>query len=366
MKFSILAILCTALLSLFACDGDDENRKPDFDRAALLAHYADHLIVPAYQGLQVEAGNLQVAWQSFAAEPTAERLQELQAAWGKTAIAWQSANAFNFGPAGEEGLRRGLVEEIGAWPVDVQTVDAAIAAGSAQLPNAERDARGIYTMEYLIFGENADTAALLASLQDPHRQAYLTAVLNDLVLRVGNVLSGWQSFRSSFVEDDGTSAGSSTSSLYNEFVRSFEAIKNFKVGLPAGKRASQTGPEPQLVEARYSGQSLPLMEHHLAAIYRIYKGWGLNGEDGPGFVQYLQAVPGGEELVTATEAQWEQVLNAYGMVPKDLPLEARIGSDGDPLVDQLHTELQKHIRFFKSDMSSLLGIAITFSSSDGD
>jgi hypothetical protein len=31
-----------------------------------------------------------------------------------------------------------------------------------------------------------------------------------------------------------------------------------------------------------------------------------------------------------------------------------------------HTELQKHTRFFKSDMSSLLGLAITFSSGDGD
>jgi uncharacterized protein len=37
-----------------------------------------------------------------------------------------------------------------------------------------------------------------------------------------------------------------------------------------------------------------------------------------------------------------------------------------PTVDALHTELQKHTRFFKSDMSSLLGIAITFSSGDGD
>ena len=41
--------------------------------------------------------------------------------------------------------------------------------------------------------------------------------------------------------------------------------------------------------------------------------------------------------------------------------------DNEPeTVEEFRLELQKHTRFFKSDMSSVLGIAITFSSGDGD
>jgi hypothetical protein len=70
-------------------------------------------------------------------------------------------------------------------------------------------------------------------------------------------------------------------------------------------------------------------------------------------------------LVTATEAQWLQVKIALSLVPSNLPL-SQLMQAGDLNVDALHTELQKQTRFFKSDMSSLLGIAVTFSSGDGD
>jgi len=35
-------------------------------------------------------------------------------------------------------------------------------------------------------------------------------------------------------------------------------------------------------------------------------------------------------------------------------------------IEALYHELQIHTRYFKSDMSSLLGITITYSSGDGD
>jgi hypothetical protein len=35
-------------------------------------------------------------------------------------------------------------------------------------------------------------------------------------------------------------------------------------------------------------------------------------------------------------------------------------------VDEVHTELLKLTRFYKSDLSSLIGIAVTYSSGDGD
>jgi predicted lipoprotein len=153
--------------------------------------------------------------------------------------------------------------------------------------------------------------------------------------------------------------------LYNEFVRSFENIKNYKVGLPAGKRPGQTMPEPLRTEAFYSGYSLEALKEHLNAIRHIYDGNTGGGAVTPGFKAYLNSVVGGPELISATEAQWLLVKVALDAVPVDKPL-SQLMQEEHLSIDALHTELQKHTRFFKSDLSSLLGIAITFSSSDGD
>jgi hypothetical protein len=46
-------------------------------------------------------------------------------------------------------------------------------------------------------------------------------------------------------------------------------------------------------------------------------------------------------------------------------MQSRIQTSPQALID-IHTELQKNTKNFKSEMSSLLGIAITYASGDGD
>ncbi|MFN3315759.1 MAG: hypothetical protein ACK40K_03035, partial [Raineya sp.] len=76
-------------------------------------------------------------------------------------------------------------------------------------------------------------------------------------------------------------------------------------------------------------------------------------------------VEGGTALITSTENQWAVVKNAFDAVPPTPRISEQI-VNSPAAFDKLHTELQRHTRFFKSDMSSILGIAITFSSGDGD
>ena len=363
MKYPSLGLLL--LLIFFSCGKDKGPKQPDFDRAAMLENYADQLIQPAYQQLNQEANALQVAWDAFVANPNTDQLLAMQAQWLKTALAWQSANAYNFGPAGEQGLLKSLVEEIGLFPVSVSKVEAYVAAGDVSLNNFDRDSRGLLAIEYLIYGTTSDPQEVLLDLQDAQRSAYLTAIIAHMRQRVSAVVSAWQTYRTDFVQNDGTDVGSSTSQLYNEFVRSFESVKNFKVAVPAGKRAGQTQAEPQLVEAFYSGQSLQLLKAHIEAIERIYYGTNAAGVDGPGFQEYLQKVEGGPALISATEAQWQAVKTALAQVPESPAFSVLIQNE-DPSIGVLFTELQKHTRFFKSDMSSLLGIAITYNSGDGD
>jgi uncharacterized protein len=356
--------LITLFALLAACNPSGNNQTDDFDRRAMLQHYADNLIRSAYAALQQEVAALGATQTAFNAAPTAPNLTALRTAWQKAFIAWQSANAFNFGPAGEEGVRKGLVEEIGTFPANREKIEQFVRDNDASFNNFNRDTRGFLAIEYLLF--DGSEASVLSALQgSTNRRAYLNAAIGHLQQQVGNVVSAWATYRDPFVANNGTDVGSATALLYNEFVRSYESAKNFKTGLPLGKRPGQTKPEPQLVEAFYSGQSLAALKAHLAAIEKIYYGRTPSGQDGPGFKEYLDKVTGGPELVRATEAQWLAVQNALNAVPTDQPLSALMAQN-HPAVEALHTELQKHTRFFKSDMSSLLGIAITFNSGDGD
>jgi predicted lipoprotein len=361
-KLKAFSIVCIFGFSMFATQCKDKSSGNDslFNRNQMLREYADQLIKPGFSEVLNKVGALKTAWIAFDATPDANNLSNLQTAWVTAYTAWQSANAFNFGPAAESGLKKGLVEEIGTFPVNTAKIEAYIANNDLSFNNFDRDTRGFIAAEFLIF--NTDNGTLAGSTQ---RRAYLNAVINHLQTQLETVVLAWADYYSTFIAADGTDSGSSTSMLYNEFVRSFEAIKNFKVGLPAGKRPGQTQAEPQLVEALYSGQSLAMLKAHIASIERIYLGKSLSGTDGLGLKDYLDKVVGGPTLVESSAVQWQKVLSALAAVPSDQPLSILM-QQNHPSIDVLHTELQKHTRFFKSDMSSLLGIAITFSSGDGD
>ncbi len=350
-------------LLLTGCGTEGEGT-PDFDREEMLLHYSANVIKPAFQGLQQEAENLDSQVGAFVDAPSAAALGSAKAAWLSAYAAWQSANAFNFGPAGEDGLRKGLIEEVGTWPVAVGKVENAITAADHSLSGFDRDARGFLAIEYLLFG-GGEAEVLQQYEGSSSRRAHLKALTADVLARVQDVNEAWEGYEAEFVSNNGTDAGSSTSRLYNEWVRSFESAKNFKVGLPAGKRPGQVQSEPQLVEAFYSATSLAQLKAHLQAIEDIYYGGGEGNRQGPSLKTYLDNVVGGTALIAESEAQWANVMAALEAVPEGQPFRELIAAE-DPTVEALHTELQRQTRFFKSDMSSLLGIAITFSSGDGD
>jgi predicted lipoprotein len=357
------------VLGLGACQKDNgDSNQTQFDRASMLANYADKLIIPAYKDVQTALEQMISTFDAFSNTPSLAQLEEAQTAWTNAYRAWMYANAYNVGPAAEQGLNKSLQEEIATFPASADKIDAALSAGQFNFSDFNRDARGFLTLEYLLFGglELDNQQVLDLFLNRPFRHNYLAGCAANIQSRLGQVLSAWENgYREEFLSRSGTDVGSSTSQLYNEFVKSFEANKNFKIELPLGKRPGQTQAEPQLVEAYYSGQSLEFLRNHLQAIEAIYFGRSKDGADGPGFRDYLERVTGGPELVSSTLAQWEQVQLALENIPDTEPLSELIRNE-HPSVEALRIELQKHTRFFKSDMSSLLGIAITFSSGDGD
>jgi predicted lipoprotein len=368
MKKGLFYIIISTLI-FTSCKRDKDIKNQDnFDREAMLKNYAEELIIPAYEELNLSIQGLLNSINSFESNITLQNLNNVKLEWQKTYSVWITANAFNIGPASEQGLNKSLNEEIATFPISESKIQSAVETGNLNFNDFNRDARGFLALEYILFnGPNTseDSVLNLFTIQT-NRTLFLKQCAQNIQTRVARVLSEWQTtYKNEFIARNGTDVGSSTSQLYNEFVKSFETIKNLKIELPLGKRPGQIQIEPKLVEAYYSGLSLDFLKIHIQNIERIYLGQNKNGQDGLGFKDYLETVTNGKELVVSTLKQWENVNNTLNKIPTNAPLSEIIRNNSEP-VEDLRIELQKHTRFFKSDMSSLLGIAITYSSGDGD
>jgi predicted lipoprotein len=353
--------------------GPNEDDKK-FDRAVFLRETATNLIVPAYRDTRERIAALQSATERFAASPENQTLQEARQAWILAYTTWLRAAPFDFGPA--ESPFGTLRENIAVFPINPRLTEQFIAESRTDLNNFNRDTRGLLGIEYLLFAANVQETIRLFTADEnaAKRRAYLAAIMNDVKKRVDATAEPWlragdASFVEEFARNNGTSVGTSTSMLFNEFVKSYEALKNFKIGVPFGFRAGQTVAAPQNIEAPYSQMSLEFMRIHLQIIEDVWAGKTTTATGGTldftGFEEYLASVQGGAELITATKNQLTQLKTALENVPTT-PTLSELITQNHPSLRVLHDEAQKMTRFFKSDMSSLLGISITFSSGDGD
>ncbi|MEL6864571.1 MAG: imelysin family protein [Bacteroidota bacterium] len=353
-----------ALLGLYSCDDDNGNSvvdNNDFDRAAMLESAASKLIIPNFQSLQSSVNELSSAANAFVQTTTEENLTALKAAWVKSVMDHQHCSAFGFGPA--ELLLGPYAEVLGVFPVSESKVEENILNPDFDLPNSfDKDVRGFYAVEYLIYGNGKSSSEVVASF-DQNRKDYLLLILDELKSTFDRVVSEWNSsYLQEFIDSDGTAAGSSISLYYNEFVKDYENLKNFKLELPAGLTADQEGPDGTLVEAFYSGISRDLVVEHFENSKNIWLGLSRSGEEIIGFDAYLESVVGGPELVTQTKEAITQIDNAIASLP-----QGRLSDNaGSNEVKVLRDELQDNTANFKSSLSSLLGISITFNSGDGD
>ncbi len=359
---SPLLLLAMAFFILVSCDDDNDNvSNSGFDRAALLESTATNLIIPNFESLQASVNDLAMASDLFVQNTTEENLIALRTAWVEAAIDHQHCSAFGFGPG--ELLLGPYAEVLGVFPVNEQKVEQNMLNPDFDLPNSfDRDIRGFYTVEYLIYGKDISNEELIAGF-DQNRKDYLLLIVTELKTTFDQIVNEWNStYLQEFINSDGTSAGSSISQYYNEFVKDYEILKNFKVELPGGLSAGQTGPDGSLVEAYYSGISSTLIEQQFENSKNIWFGRSRTSDQLIGFEAYLESVVGGPDLIAVTKDAITRIDNTIAALPQE-PLSQNVG---DPQIKVLRDELQSNTANFKSSMSSLLGISITFNSGDGD
>lgn len=361
----IIWILLTVII-LPSCGSDNAPLPDSYDRSAMLTQLADRMIIPGYDSTRTALSDMRADWERAEQDGTISdsEAETLRSQFQNVLRRWQGVVSFNFGPA--EGDLGTLTQELATFPCDTVLVERRISEGDTTTSNFRRDGRGFSALDYLLFARTtSQIAATLSGDDGSRRRSYLRAVLRRADNDLTAVANEWKSsYRTLFVNRNGTDAGSSVSLLLNELNKSFELLKNYKLGLPLGLRAGQQTAEPTKIEAFYSGLSFELLRLHFQSIREIWSGHLSDDAQITTFRDYLRSVVNGPRLVDETEVQIARIDAAFLTISQSR-MDELIRSNPQALI-LLHTELQKLTRFIKSEMSSLLGISITYSSGDGD
>ncbi len=363
----ILTVSGSLLLTSCGDDGDGSPGDGDtdtFDRGAMLAHWADNIIVPAYQSYQQDLSALVSSSETFAETPDAVNLATLQSNWEQAYLSWQRVSMFEIGKAEELVLR----SFTNIYPADTSGILDNIASGSYNLQLASKhDEQGFPAIEYLLFAKSP-SETVDAFTGNSARGQYLLDLTKRMQSLTSEVVDDWQGgYRDSFVADDGSSGTSSVNKLVNDYIFYYEkALRAGKIGIPAGVFSSS--PLAHTVEARYSGElAKPFFLEALDATQDFFNGANHGGtSSGPSlraYLDHLNTIKEGEDLGTLIDDQFQSArLVANGLADN---FYGQVQADHSAML-ALYDELQKNVVFLKVDMLQALNINVDFVDADGD
>lgn len=364
-------ITLAALLFSFSCkkkQNKEEDNAPDFDKAAMLSNIGNNIILTNYQSFNDKVNTLNSAIGTFTTSPDSAGLFALRVLFIDTYVAWQKCSVFELGQA-ETELMRGALN---TFPVDTVQINTNISTGTYNLSSAENiDTKGFPAVEFLLYGPGDITVTLSKYSTAPdaaNRKDYLLAVVTEVKNKTNAVYSSWSAsggnYIASFISSQGLDIGSSTGNLVNQLNYDLELLKNIKIGIPSGVKSLGT-PYPEKTEAYYSGLSLQLAKENLQTIENVYLGKSASG-DGMGLDDYLdhlgaQNASGG--LNDAIKGKFVSAKAKLNAIPETLSQSVLTNSNA---VNEAYNELQQLVVLLKVDMTSALGVAITYQDNDGD
>ena len=370
MKKTLLLafLLLFSAVGIFSCQKDSgvdpAGTDATVDRKALLTQWADSLVKPGYQRFNDKLALLKTKTTAFTAAPTPATLLDARQAWQAAYLEWQKVELFEFGPAESVSLRN----HFNIYPADAAGINRNISTGSYDFEVATAiPQQGFPALDYLLNGVASGDAAIVQQYaSSANHRRYLTDVVAKMDQTFGTVYSQWTgSYRDTFVGNAGTDASSSLSRVINAYSLYFERyLRAGKVGIPAGTMSGVARPEK--IEAYYLKGTLPLQ---LATTAHATVQQFFNGRAGrPSLKSYLDALGAkdsrtGQSLTSIINTQFGVSFQQLSSLGPDLftTITAR---NADAVAS--YNEMQKAVRLIKVDMTSALGITVTYVDNDGD
>lgn len=377
MRINYLVAAGLLMLIVAGCkskkDKDFPRPADGFDRKAMLANFADNIIKPGYVSFKSSFDLMKAKSGSFLSAPDAVLLQQFRAVWKNAYIELQKVEMFEIGPADAVMLR----SNFNIYPFNIKQAEANINSGTYNLDEAGQiAAKGFPALDYFLNGSGADDASIVAWFSDPvkgaSRRKYVSDIIAHMDQKLNFVVSRWHgAYRDEFVNNTGTDASSSTAKLVNAYILGYERfVRSGKIGIPSGIMGSSlTTPSPEKVEAYYKKDlSRELALTAQQAILDFYRGKSFtSASTGPSFKTYFSALgtkgTNGRLMADILDEQMEKAIIKLNAVQPDL--SQQIQDDRNKMIS-VFEEMQPAVRYLKLDMTSAMGISISYTDNDGD
>ena len=347
----------------------------DYDKLSLLTNLADNYIIPSLDAYKSKIATLNIHVDSFIANPTISNLTLIRTNWEDALLNWQDIGFLDFGPSEYILLRK----QTNTFPIDTTELNNSITLADWNLEyTSSYDSKGLQALDYLLFKPGHTDNELITYYQNNiSAKNYLKALAEDLNQNINYVTNEWITYREDFINDfevttsnlSTNSQGSSISNIINALCLHYEFyVRRGKVGLPLGVFNGFSQLElPELVECYYSGKSTQNLVRSVNSLRKYVTGSSyLNNDNGLGlddYMDFVNAEQNNQQLSTVIDNQFLTILEELNNI--NGPLSEEIINNKSQIT-QTYQELQQLVPYMKVDMTSALGVLITYQDNDGD
>lgn len=298
-------------LSLMLCGIAAAQSSKDLMLQALVKN----AVVPAYASLAEKCRLLSEATQSLERQPTAEHLEKTRACWLAAAVAAQELDCFKIGPIADAGDASAFY----FLPTRPASIERAIESG-ADIQELGAAAKGLFTMEYLLFPQGEDALARLSD--EPKRRHHLSLVAREIADKAASLEKSWQVPQADSARRFLAGGQDSLNALLNQMAMTSESVAVLRTD--PGKADRTPGAA--------SGQSRILLLAAVRGLHHFHAG-GLND-----YTRRLNPA-----LADRVDQEFAAAVN-------------NVSAETCNTINVLH----------KVDLPSTLGVTLTFISTDGD
>ena len=347
----------------------------DFDKFNLLKNLSDNYITPSLSAYNDKINTLNNDILSFTSNPSINGLSIVRNSWEEAILNWQDIAFLDFGPSEYILLR----SQTNTFPIDTNELKNSIISGTWNFQNSTfNDSKGLQAIDYLLFKPGYTDTDLITYFQsDSNATNYLKSISEDLLININYVTEQWDLQKEDFINDFETtntgyssnSQGSSISNIINALCLHYEFyVRRGKVGLPIGVFNGFSQQElPHLVECYYSGKSFQNAIRSISSIRKFINGSSYTANDnGLGlddYMNFVNAELNSQQLSTVIDNQIVTIL--YELDNYNNSLSDEIITNKTAL-SVSYGELQRLVPYIKVDMTSALGVLITYQDNDGD
>jgi len=347
---------------------DNSCSYADFQRAEMLENLCENYIIPGYNNYNLQTSSLKDIVTTFSNDRTIENLLAVRTQWMEALLAWQDVSFIDFGPAEFIVLKN----QVNLFPVDTSLIKGNIANGGYNLESSSNNiAKGFQALDFLLNQPNySDQDHINYFINEDDAVVYLIDLTTNLLQNSQSIVDNWATYRSNFKDNNSSNAaGSSVSNLVNGLCSYYETyIRKGKIGLPLGVFNGFSQQEmPELVECYFYQQSLPFAYRAIESMKKYMNGQSyLDNNEGIGLDDYMDhvgATYGNNNLSNKINNQINEVLNSLLAVNDPLSNEILTNKED---VTICYSKLQELVPLMKVDMTSALGVLITYQDNDGD